>query len=79
MGIQNRCAMAWERSCVAGTTQGSVLQELHKGHPGMTKMKAFARMYVWWPGINADIEKSVRLCSACQEVQSAPPVAPLNT
>ena len=24
-----------------------VLQELHKGHPGMTKMKGLARMYVW--------------------------------
>ena len=35
-------------------------------------------MYVWWPGINADIEKSVRLCGKCQEVRSSPPVAPLH-
>ena len=35
-------------------------------------------MYVWWPGITADIEKSVRLCHLCQETQSTPPVAPLN-
>ena len=35
-------------------------------------------MYVWWPGITADIKKSVRLCHACQEVQPSPPVAPLN-
>ena len=25
----------------------AVLQELHEGHPGMSKMKALARMYVW--------------------------------
>lgn len=41
-------------------------------------MKVLARMYVWWPGINADIEKSVHLCAECQEVQSSPPVAPLH-
>ena len=55
-----------------------VLQELHKGHPRITKMKALARMYVWWPGIGSDIEKSVHLCQQCQEVQSSPPMAPLN-
>ena len=56
----------------------AVLQELHEGHPGMSRMKSLARMYVWWPGIDADIEKSVRVCNACQEVQSSPPAAPLN-
>ena len=55
-----------------------MLQELHEGHPGMSKMKALARMYVWWPGIDSDIEKSVRICTECQEVQSSPPIAPLN-
>ena len=33
---------------------------------------------MWWPGISADIEKSVRLCRECQEVQSSPPLAPLH-
>ena len=56
----------------------AVLEELHESHPGITKMKVLARMYVWWPGINADIERSVRLCHACQEVQSSPSLAPLN-
>ena len=56
----------------------AVLRELHEGHPGMTRMKALSRMYVWWPGITADIEKSVRLCCQCQKMQSTPPVAPLN-
>ena len=52
-----------------------MLQELHNGHPGMSRMKSLARMYVWWPGINLDIEK---VCAACQEIQSSPPPAPLN-
>ena len=55
-----------------------MLQELHEGHPGMTKMKPLATMYVWWPNLEKDIEQSVQLCHHCQEKQSAPPVAPLQ-
>ncbi len=47
----------------------------HEGHPGMTKMKSLARMYVWWPRIDDEIENSVRLCRSCQ---STPAPAPLN-
>ena len=36
------------------------------GHPGIVKMKQFARSYVWWPNIDAHIEAKVRGCSACQ-------------
>ena len=44
----------------------------------MTRMKALARMYVWWPGSDKDIEDSVSSCSDCQINQSAPPSAPLH-
>ena len=42
----------------------TVLHELHEGHPGMTRMKSLARMYVWWPGIDKEIEQCVRTWSA---------------
>ena len=51
------------------------LTELHDGHPGMAKMKGLARMYVWWPGISAEIEAIVRQCHACQLQQSDPALA----
>ena len=35
-------------------------------------------MYVWWPGISKDIERTVQQCSACQMHQSTPSVAPLH-
>ena len=41
-------------------------------------MKALARMYAWWSGLETDIEKSVRLCNECQLSQSNPPTALLN-
>ena len=72
------CILWGSRVIVPPPGRQTVLQELHEGHPGIVRMKSLSRMYVWWPGINADIEKSVRLCHGCQEAQSVPPVAPLN-
>ena len=72
------CILWGTRVFIPQGGRDAVLQELHGGHPGISKMKAMARMYVWWPGIDSDIEKTVRLCGNCQEVQSSPPIAPLN-
>ena len=72
------CVMWGNQIVVPPPGRQAVLQELHEGHPGMSRMKSIARMYVWWPNINADIEKSVRLCCECQQVHSSPAVAPLN-
>ena len=55
-----------------------VLVELHSGHPGITRMKGLMRGLVWWPGIDADVEKLVKECSPCQQTQPSPPLAPLH-
>ncbi len=47
-------------------------------HPGITRMKTLARSYVWWPSINAELEKCGRECVDCQSQQNTPPVAPLH-
>ena len=55
-----------------------MLAQLHEGHPGIARMKSLARMYVWWPGINKDIEQAVQKCAECQLHQATPPPAPLH-
>ncbi len=50
----------------------AVLQEF------VTRTKALARMYVWWPGLDSDIEKSVQQCVPCQQQQPDPPATPLQ-
>ena len=72
------CILWGIRVLVPEPGREAVLDELHCGHPGITKMRSLARMYVWWPSIDSDIEKSVRRCTECQNVQSTPPVAPLH-
>ena len=46
--------------------QARVLDELHVGHPGIVRMKAQARVHVWWPGLDTNIANTVRGCLSCQ-------------
>ena len=41
-----------------------LLDTLHFGHAGTTKMIAEAKIF-WWPNINKDIEEKVKNCKAC--------------
>ena len=43
-----------------------VLDLLHDGHPGITKMKLVARQMVWWPGMDAEVAEKVETCQQCQ-------------
>ena len=72
------CLLWGNRVVVPCQGHEAILQELHSGHPGICRMRSLARMYVWWPGIDSVIEKTVRSCTECQAVQAAPPLAPLN-
>ena len=52
--------------------------ELHEGHPGICRMKSLARCYIWWPGMDAELEETVRCCKECQMNRADPPTAPLH-
>ena len=58
--------------------QSCVLKALHVGHPGMIHMKALARSYVWWPGIDKQVEAWVRGCATCQADRPDVPSAPIH-
>ena len=38
-------------------------KELHSTHPGVFKMKSLARTYIWWEGINQEIETTAKMCA----------------
>ena len=44
-----------------------VLRELHSSHLGIVRMKSIARLHVWWPHIDSDIESCTKECLPCQE------------
>ena len=82
LSVHSDCILWGIRVVIPEPGRQAILAELHEGHPGICKIKSLARMYmymyVWWTGLDADIEKSVRLCQACQANQSLPPQVPLN-
>ncbi len=39
--------------------QRQIMSELHQGHLGLP---AFSRMYIWWPGMDDDIQELVKTC-----------------
>ena len=41
-------------------------------------MKSLARSYIWWPGLDKEIEEKVRMCTSCQEQQPMPAEAELH-
>ncbi len=53
------------------------MNELHEEHPGIVRMKSWARSYLWYPGLDADIEEIVNGCDICLAMRNDPPSAPL--
>ncbi|XP_026576533.1 uncharacterized protein K02A2.6-like, partial [Pseudonaja textilis] len=63
------------RVVIPATLRVPILKALHEGHPGIVRMKALARSYVWWPGMDAQISTWVSSCQPCQAARPAPPAA----
>lgn len=76
--VEEGCLLWGIRVVVPQRLRAKLLDELHKDHPGVVRMKSVARSYMWWPGLDKDIQNLVKTCQACQAVKRAPPVAPLH-
>ena len=72
LSTRHGCLLWGARVIVPPSLQEKVLQELHDTHPGISRMKALARSYVWWPNMDSDIELTVSSCSTCQSMRSNP-------
>lgn len=75
--VDDGCLLWGRRVIIPQSLRDCMLSELHECHPGMTRMKALARSFVWWPGIDPDIEDRVRSCNACINIQGSPKAVPL--
>ena len=51
---------------IPNTLQKRVVELAHEGHQGMSKTKALIRTKVWFPGIDAAVDESVKRCIPCQ-------------
>ena len=78
LSLQEGCILWGTRVIVPVKLRNKVLIELHDSHPGISRMRNLARQYVWWPGMDKDIEKEVQNCSTCQALCNMPQSAPLH-
>ena len=78
LSVQDGCILRGSRVIIPQEGREAVIALLHEGHPGVTRMKRLARVYVWWPGIDNDLELAVKTCPECQENQSSPTRAPMH-
>ena len=76
--VENGCLLWMGRVVVPKVLREKVLMELHDVHPGMTRMKALARSYVWWPKLDSEIVSLVKDCTTCALNQSNPVAAPVH-
>ncbi|XP_060603332.1 uncharacterized protein K02A2.6-like [Ruditapes philippinarum] len=78
LSVYQGCLMWGIRLVIPQTLRQAVLNELHVGHVGIVKMKSLARSYVYWPGIDTDLESIAQSCSGCMMSKSSPPEAPIH-
>ena len=78
LSITNGCLLWGLRVIVPPQHQAAVLHLLHEGHPGVSRMKSLARLHVWWPSIDDDIDMFVKACTNCAETASNPTKVPLH-
>ena len=76
--VEEGCVLWGYRVIIPIKLREKLLQELHKDHPGVIRMKSVARGYMWWPGLDKEIECVVKSCQACQSVKRAPAKTPLQ-
>ena len=78
LSVHDGCVLWGNRVVVPPPGRVRVIEELHEGHPGVSRMKSLARSVVWWPQMDQEIEDKVKSCSSCQSTRHQPPPAPLH-
>lgn len=61
-----------DRIVIPLSLQQAVLDSLHEAHAGINATKMLARSYVYWPGLDTEIERLIKSCEHCLKVENAP-------
>ncbi|XP_055603956.1 uncharacterized protein K02A2.6-like [Uranotaenia lowii] len=63
--LSNRESLAVVKGCLMIPNSQRILEQLYRGHPGIERVKAVARSYVFWSKIVECITEYIERCSSC--------------
>ena len=72
LSVDSGCLMWGSRVVIPIKMREDILKMLHSTHMGMCSMKSLARGYLWWPGLDREIERVAKKCEACNLNQRLP-------
>jgi transposase InsO family protein len=79
LSCANGLVLRGSKIVVPGSLRAKFLEDVHQGHMGIEKCRRRARQCLYWPNMNADVEKLVVNCQHCIKYsasQSAEPLQP---
>ena len=76
LSCRDGCLLWGQRVIIPKRLRNQLLAELHEGHVGVCRMKALARSFVWWPGLDQDLEVVAAKCDKCKLTASMPATVP---
>ncbi|XP_053698915.1 uncharacterized protein K02A2.6-like [Sabethes cyaneus] len=73
LSLVDGCILFGERLVIPSQYRKQCLKQLHLGHPGIHRMKALSRSYVYWPSLDEEVQAYVKTCPHCASVARSPP------
>ena len=78
LSIENDIIMWGLRVVTPSCYRHKILSELHKNHPGMSRMKSLSRIQIRFPNIDKEIKKLVKTCETCEKLSNNPKKSPTH-
>ncbi|XP_062557460.1 uncharacterized protein K02A2.6-like [Armigeres subalbatus] len=79
LSVVKGCIMMADRLIIPFNFHRRILKRLHRGHPGIERMKSIARSHVFWPKIDNAIEDFVKQCNSCAAQSKSQRKVPLQS
>ena len=70
LSVEQGCVFWGLRVVVVECYQAQSPNELYEQHHRTCRMKSSARSYLWWPGLDSDVESFVQSCDVCQTMKN---------
>ena len=67
LALDNDLVVFGCRLLIPSTMRPQILHELHLSHQGAVRTKQRAKLTVYWPGLNNDIDNIILSCKQCQD------------